>query len=40
MKNVIVFGGSGFLGSYVADELSRRGHDVVDLVLLRGLDRH
>ncbi len=28
MKTV-VFGGSGFLGSYVADELSERGHDVV-----------
>lgn len=25
----IVFGGSGFLGSYVADELSERGHAVV-----------
>lgn len=29
MKEVIVFGGSGFLGSYVADELTRRGFDVV-----------
>lgn len=28
MKNVIVFGGSGFLGSYVSDELSRRGYSV------------
>lgn len=28
MKKVIVFGGSGFLGSYVADELSRRNYDV------------
>lgn len=26
---VIVFGGTGFLGSHVADELSRRGHDVI-----------
>jgi UDP-glucose 4-epimerase len=33
MKKVIIFGGSGFLGSYVADELSRRDYDVtiVDL---------
>lgn len=29
MKKVIIFGGSGFLGSYVADELTRRGYDVV-----------
>ncbi len=28
-KRVCVFGGSGFLGSYVADELSRRSYDVV-----------
>lgn len=28
MKKVIIFGGSGFLGSYVADELSRRNFDV------------
>lgn len=25
----IVFGGSGFLGSYVVDELAKRGHDVI-----------
>jgi UDP-glucose 4-epimerase len=29
MKKVIVFGGSGFLGSYVADELTERNYDVV-----------
>ena len=29
MKKVVVFGGSGFLGSYVADELTHRGHEVV-----------
>ena len=29
MKKVVIFGGSGFLGSYVADELTRRGFDVV-----------
>jgi len=28
MKKVVVFGGSGFLGSYVADELTRRGYNV------------
>ena len=28
MKRVVVFGGSGFLGSYVADELTRRGYSV------------
>jgi UDP-glucose 4-epimerase len=29
MKKAVVFGGSGFLGSYVADELSSRGFAVV-----------
>ncbi len=29
MKKAIVFGGSGFLGSYVADELTVRGYGVV-----------
>ena len=29
MKKVTVFGGSGFLGSYVADELTARGYDVL-----------
>ena len=29
MKNVVVFGGSGFLGSYVADELTSRGYNVI-----------
>lgn len=28
-KKVVVFGGSGFLGSYVADELTEKGHDVI-----------
>ena len=28
MKKVVVFGGSGFLGSYVCDELTRRGYFV------------
>jgi len=33
-KRVDVFGGSGFLGSYVSDELTRRKYDVLiaDLV--------
>lgn len=29
MKKVVVFGGSGFLGSYVSDELTRRGYRVI-----------
>ena len=29
MKKIVVVGGSGFLGSHTADELSRRGYDVV-----------
>ena len=29
MKKAVVFGGSGFLGSYVADELIRRGFEVI-----------
>jgi UDP-glucose 4-epimerase len=29
MKKVVIFGGSGFLGSYVADECTRRGYQVV-----------
>jgi len=28
-KKVVIFGGSGFLGSYVADELTRRNYDVL-----------
>jgi UDP-glucose 4-epimerase len=28
MSKVVVFGGSGFLGSHVADELTRRGYEV------------
>lgn len=28
MSKIVIFGGSGFLGSYVADELTRRKHDV------------
>ncbi len=33
-KKVIIFGGSGFLGSYVADELTRRGYEVTIADLL------
>lgn len=28
MKKIVIFGGSGFLGSYVADEFTRRGYAV------------
>mgnify|MGYP000730505766 CR=1 FL=1 len=28
-KKVVIFGGSGFLGSYIADELSRRNYQVI-----------
>lgn len=28
MKKIVIFGGSGFLGSYVADEFTRRGYTV------------
>lgn len=28
-KKVVIFGGSGFLGSYVADELTRRNYEVI-----------
>ena len=28
MKKVVVFGGTGFLGSYVADELAQRGYEI------------
>jgi len=28
MKKIVIFGGSGFLGSYVADEFTRRGYKV------------
>ena len=27
-RNIIVFGGAGFLGSYVVEELVKRGHQV------------
>ena len=29
MSKVVVFGGSGFLGSHVADELTGRGYEVI-----------
>ncbi|MDD2752850.1 MAG: NAD-dependent epimerase/dehydratase family protein, partial [Candidatus Omnitrophica bacterium] len=32
---ITVFGGSGFLGSYVADSLTQRGHDVTIFDLKR-----
>lgn len=29
MKKIVIFGGSGFLGSYVSDECTRRGYNIV-----------
>ena len=29
MKNVVVFGGSGFLGSHVSDKLADSGYNVI-----------
>jgi UDP-glucose 4-epimerase len=40
MKKVVVFGGSGFLGSYVVDELVERGYDVVVADLSKSLFVH
>jgi len=42
LKKVVVFGGSGFLGSYVSDELSRRGYSVTiaDLVPSKYLQKN
>ena len=28
VKNIVIIGGSGFIGSHTADELSRQGHKV------------
>lgn len=41
MSKVVVFGGSGFLGSHVADELSGRGYEVIifDMVESRYLQK-
>ena len=41
-KNVVVFGGSGFLGSYVADELTRRGYSITiaDLIPSKYLQKN
>jgi UDP-glucose 4-epimerase len=41
MSKVVVFGGSGFLGSHVADELSARGYEVIifDMVESRYLQK-
>ena len=36
-KKAVVFGGSGFLGSYVADELTRRGYSVTIADMLASL---
>ena len=41
LTRVLVTGGSGFLGSHIADELVRRGHAVVvlDLQASEAVDR-
>ena len=39
--NILVIGGSGFLGSHVYDQLSEAGHEVkvLDFVSLNGLKK-
>ncbi len=39
MKKVAVFGGEGFLGSYLVDELARRGYHVVSIDITPHVDR-
>lgn len=40
MKKVVVFGGSGFLGSYVVDELSKRGYKVRIADITKPIEHH
>jgi UDP-glucose 4-epimerase len=40
MKKIVVFGGSGFLGSYVADELMLRGYEVIIADLFKPKNLH
>jgi UDP-glucose 4-epimerase len=34
-KRIVVFGGNGFIGSYLIDELEKRGHDIVSADLYK-----
>lgn len=39
-KKVLVFGGSGFIGGYVANELQNRGYNIIDLELKMNIQHY